>query len=89
MVSARSRPVWTGGKTPARSGELVVTGLLLSCAVVAVAAIFFILAFLLRDASPVFLGSWVKDFFFSATWDPASYPVGSTASRRSWQARSA
>jgi len=68
--------VQAGGKTPVRSGELVITGLLLSCAIVAVAAIFFILAFLLRDASPVFLGSRVKDFFFSATWDPASYPVG-------------
>jgi len=76
MVSARSLPVQAGGKTPVRSGELVITGLLLSCAIVAVAAIFFILAFLLRDASPVFLGSRVKDFFFSATWDPASYPVG-------------
>ncbi len=76
MVSAGSLPVRAGGKTPVRSGELVITGLLLSCAIVAVAAIFFILAFLLRDASPVFLGSRVKDFFFSATWDPASYPVG-------------
>jgi len=76
MVSARSLLVRERRETSLRTGELVVSGLLLSCAIVAVAVIFFILAFLLRDASPIFFGSFAKDFFFSTTWDPASHPVG-------------
>ncbi len=58
-----------------RTGELVIRVILLLCAASAVIAIFFILAFLLRDAYPIFQTVGIADFFLGPVWNPTSYPV--------------
>ncbi|MDI9633639.1 MAG: phosphate ABC transporter permease PstA [Methanolinea sp.] len=61
-------------KIPA--GEAIVRLVLLACASFAVVAIFFIIAFLLRDGYPAFLEGGIGDFLLGPVWNPTSYPAG-------------